>query len=91
MPTLAEALAAFALRSYAAGLPDAIFRQGRRVHYPAVAAVSRAGGLGAFGCHYQASEQIRQRTAAIRRGTNRPFGRRQRRARAGASIPTPTR
>ena len=30
MPTLAEALAAFALRSYAAGLPDAIFRQGRR-------------------------------------------------------------
>jgi hypothetical protein len=30
MPTLAEALAAFALRSYAAGLPNAIFRQGRR-------------------------------------------------------------
>jgi hypothetical protein len=30
MPTLAEALAAFALRSYAAGLLDAIFRQGRR-------------------------------------------------------------
>ena len=30
MPTLAEALAAFALRSYAAGLPEAIFRQGGR-------------------------------------------------------------
>jgi hypothetical protein len=30
MPTLAEALAAFALRSYAAGLPDTIFRQGQR-------------------------------------------------------------
>jgi NAD(P)H-dependent flavin oxidoreductase YrpB (nitropropane dioxygenase family) len=39
-----------------------------------VAAVSRAGGLGALGCHYQTSEQIRERTDAIRAQTNRPFG-----------------
>ncbi len=39
-----------------------------------VAAVSRAGGLGAHGCHYLTPEQIRERTAAIRQGTNKPFG-----------------
>jgi NAD(P)H-dependent flavin oxidoreductase YrpB (nitropropane dioxygenase family) len=39
-----------------------------------VAAVSRAGGLGALGCHNQTAEQVRERTAAIRRGTNKPFG-----------------
>ena len=30
------------------------------------AAVSRAGGLGAMGCHYLTPEQIRERTAATR-------------------------
>jgi NAD(P)H-dependent flavin oxidoreductase YrpB (nitropropane dioxygenase family) len=39
-----------------------------------VAAVSRAGGLGALGCHYLAPEQIRDRTAAIRHQTDKPFG-----------------
>src|SRR5262249_50565725 len=39
-----------------------------------VAAVSRAGALGALGCHYLTPEQIRERTAAIRRETNKPFG-----------------
>src|SRR4051812_29555209 len=39
-----------------------------------VAAVSRAGGLGALGCHYLTPEQIRERTAAIRQETNKPFG-----------------
>jgi len=36
--------------------------------------VSRAGGLGALGCHYQTPEQVRERTAAIRQPTNKPFG-----------------
>ena len=39
-----------------------------------VAAVSRAGGLGALGCHYLTPEQIRERTAATRQETNKPFG-----------------
>src|ERR671935_160600 len=39
-----------------------------------VAAVSEAGGLGALGCHYLAPEQIRERTAAIRAATKKPFG-----------------
>src|SRR4051812_1322008 len=38
------------------------------------AAVSRAGGLGAMGCHHLTPEQIRERTAAIRKQTARPFG-----------------
>jgi len=38
------------------------------------AAVSRAGGLGAMGCHHLTPEQIRERTAAIRKETDRPFG-----------------
>jgi NAD(P)H-dependent flavin oxidoreductase YrpB (nitropropane dioxygenase family) len=38
------------------------------------AAVSRAGGLGALGCHYLTPEQIRERTAATRKETNKPFG-----------------
>jgi NAD(P)H-dependent flavin oxidoreductase YrpB (nitropropane dioxygenase family) len=38
------------------------------------AAVSRAGGLGAMGCHYLSPEQIRERTAATRKETNKPFG-----------------
>jgi NAD(P)H-dependent flavin oxidoreductase YrpB (nitropropane dioxygenase family) len=39
-----------------------------------VAAVSQAGGLGALGCHYMTPQQIRERTAAIRRATDKPFG-----------------
>jgi len=39
-----------------------------------VAAVSRAGGLGALGCHYLVPEQIRDRVAAIRAETIKPFG-----------------
>jgi NAD(P)H-dependent flavin oxidoreductase YrpB (nitropropane dioxygenase family) len=39
-----------------------------------VAAVSRAGGLGALGCHYLPPEQIRSGAAAIRRETNKAFG-----------------
>ena len=38
-----------------------------------VAAVSGAGGLGAMGCHYMRSEQIRSATAAIRERTNKAF------------------
>jgi NAD(P)H-dependent flavin oxidoreductase YrpB (nitropropane dioxygenase family) len=38
------------------------------------AAVSRAGGLGAFGCHTLTPEQVREHTAAIRQATNKPFG-----------------
>lgn len=38
------------------------------------AAVSRAGGLGAMGCHYLTPEQVRERTAAARKQTNKPFG-----------------
>src|SRR5437763_2415165 len=38
-----------------------------------VAAVSRAGGLGAMGCHYLTPEQVHAGTAAIRKITNRPF------------------
>jgi NAD(P)H-dependent flavin oxidoreductase YrpB (nitropropane dioxygenase family) len=37
-------------------------------------AVSRAGGLGAFGCHTLTPEQVRERAATIRQGTNKPFG-----------------
>ena len=39
-----------------------------------VSAVSNAGGLGALGCHYLSPEQVRERTAAIRQQTNKPFG-----------------
>ena len=38
------------------------------------AAVSRAGGLGAMGCHYLTAVQIRERVAATRKETNKPFG-----------------
>jgi NAD(P)H-dependent flavin oxidoreductase YrpB (nitropropane dioxygenase family) len=38
------------------------------------AAVSRAGGLGAMGCHYLTPDEIRTRTAATRKETNKPFG-----------------
>lgn len=39
-----------------------------------VSAVSNAGGLGALGCHHLKPEQIGERTASIRRQTNKPFG-----------------
>src|SRR5579871_2457847 len=54
--------------------PIALGGMGSATSPELVAAVSRAGGLGALGCHYQTPEQVRERTAAIRRGTNRPFG-----------------
>jgi NAD(P)H-dependent flavin oxidoreductase YrpB (nitropropane dioxygenase family) len=38
------------------------------------AAVSRAGGLGAMGCHYLTPEQVRERAEAARKETNKPFG-----------------
>src|SRR4051794_36267879 len=38
------------------------------------AAVSRAGGLGAIGCHNLTPEQVRARTTTTREETNRPFG-----------------
>lgn len=54
--------------------PIALGGMGSATSPALVAAVSRAGGLGAFGCHYQTPDQIRERTAAIRQGTNKPFG-----------------
>ena len=54
--------------------PIALGGMGSATSPPLVAAVSRAGGLGALGCHYQTPEQIRARTEAIRRETNKPFG-----------------
>ena len=38
------------------------------------AAVSRAGGLGAMGCHYLTPEQVRERAMAARKETNKPYG-----------------
>ena len=37
------------------------------------AAVFRAGGLGAVGCHYLTPEQVRERAEAVRKETNKPF------------------
>jgi NAD(P)H-dependent flavin oxidoreductase YrpB (nitropropane dioxygenase family) len=54
--------------------PIALGGMGSATSPELVAAVSRAGGLGALGCHYLSPEQIQSRTAAIRRETNRPFG-----------------
>ena len=54
--------------------PIALGGMGSATNPELVSAVSRAGGLGALGCHYQTPEQIRERTAAIRRQTNKPFG-----------------
>jgi NAD(P)H-dependent flavin oxidoreductase YrpB (nitropropane dioxygenase family) len=54
--------------------PIALGGMGSATSSSLVAAVSRAGGLGALGCHYLTPEQIRQRTAAIRKETNKPFG-----------------
>jgi NAD(P)H-dependent flavin oxidoreductase YrpB (nitropropane dioxygenase family) len=54
--------------------PIALGGMGSATSPPLVAAVSRAGGLGALGCHYLTPEQIRERTVAIREETNKPFG-----------------
>src|SRR5215469_11208946 len=54
--------------------PIALGGMGSATSPELVAAVSRAGGLGALGCHYQTPEQIRERVAAIRQETNKPFG-----------------
>jgi NAD(P)H-dependent flavin oxidoreductase YrpB (nitropropane dioxygenase family) len=54
--------------------PIALGGMGSATSPTLVAAVSRAGGLGALGCHYLTPEQICERSAAIRRETNRPFG-----------------
>jgi NAD(P)H-dependent flavin oxidoreductase YrpB (nitropropane dioxygenase family) len=54
--------------------PIALGGMGSATSPALVAAVSRAGGLGALGCHYLTPDQIRECTAAIRRGTNKPFG-----------------
>ena len=54
--------------------PIALGGMGSATSPALVAAVSRAGGLGALGCHYLTPDQIRERTAAIRQDTNKPFG-----------------
>jgi NAD(P)H-dependent flavin oxidoreductase YrpB (nitropropane dioxygenase family) len=54
--------------------PIALGGMGSATSPELVAAVSRAGGLGALGCHLLAPAQVRERTAAIRRETNKPFG-----------------
>lgn len=54
--------------------PIALGGMGSATSPALVAAVSRAGGLGALGCHYLTPDQISERTAAIRQETNRPFG-----------------
>jgi NAD(P)H-dependent flavin oxidoreductase YrpB (nitropropane dioxygenase family) len=54
--------------------PIALGGMGSATSPALVAAVSRAGGLGALGCHYLTPQQIGERTAAIRQETNKPFG-----------------
>src|SRR6202158_4820646 len=54
--------------------PIALGGMGSATSPALVAAVSRAGGLGALGCHHLSPEQIRGRAAAIRQETNKPFG-----------------
>jgi NAD(P)H-dependent flavin oxidoreductase YrpB (nitropropane dioxygenase family) len=54
--------------------PIALGGMGSATSPALVAAVSRAGGLGALGCHYLTPEQIKERAAGIRRETNKPFG-----------------
>jgi NAD(P)H-dependent flavin oxidoreductase YrpB (nitropropane dioxygenase family) len=54
--------------------PIALGGMGSATNPALVAAVSRAGGLGALGCHYLPPEQIRSGAAAIRRETNKAFG-----------------
>jgi NAD(P)H-dependent flavin oxidoreductase YrpB (nitropropane dioxygenase family) len=54
--------------------PIALGGMGSATSPALVSAVSRAGGLGALGCHYLTPEQISERVAGIRRETNKPFG-----------------
>src|SRR5580704_12896339 len=54
--------------------PIALGGMGSATSPALVAAVSKAGGLGALGCHYLSPAQINERTAAIRLETNKPFG-----------------
>jgi NAD(P)H-dependent flavin oxidoreductase YrpB (nitropropane dioxygenase family) len=54
--------------------PIALGGMGSATNPALVAAVSRAGGLGALGCHYLSPEQIRAGTGAIRQETNNAFG-----------------
>src|SRR5438874_3700921 len=54
--------------------PIALGGMGSAASPALVAAVPSAGGLGALGCHYMTPKQIRSSTAAIRQGTNKPFG-----------------
>jgi NAD(P)H-dependent flavin oxidoreductase YrpB (nitropropane dioxygenase family) len=54
--------------------PIALGGMGSATSPELVSAVSRAGGLGALGCHYLAPDQIRERTGTIRQQTNKPFG-----------------
>jgi len=54
--------------------PVALGGMGSATSPELVAAVSNAGGLGALGCHGQTPEQVSERTASIRRQTNKPFG-----------------
>ena len=54
--------------------PIALGGMGSATSPALVAAVSKAGGLGALGCHYLSPAQINERTAAIRVETNKPFG-----------------
>ena len=54
--------------------PIALGGMGSATSFALVAAVSKAGGLGALGCHYLSPAQINDRTAAIRLETNKPFG-----------------
>ncbi len=54
--------------------PIALGGMGSATSPELVSAVSRAGGLGALGCHYLAPDVIRERTGAIRQQTNKPFG-----------------
>ena len=54
--------------------PIALGGMGSATSPALVAAVSKAGGLGALGCHYLNPAQINERAAAIRLETNKPFG-----------------
>ena len=54
--------------------PIALGGMGSATSPALVAAVSKAGGLGALGCHYLSPAQINERAAAIRLETNKPFG-----------------
>ncbi len=54
--------------------PIALGGMGSATSPELVAAVSKAGGLGALGCHYLTPQQIEERAGAIRRETNKPFG-----------------